>query len=157
MEAEVMRRAAIAVILRYGAFYGPGTWYAADGEIARRMRSRGFPIVGDGSGVTSFIHVSDAASAVVAALRATRSGIFNVTDDAPARASEWEPAYAAAVGAPKPLRIPAFLARFAIGSALTEWVSKMRGASNAKMKAELGWQPRFASWRQGFETLAPRT
>jgi nucleoside-diphosphate-sugar epimerase len=157
MEAEVTRRAPIAIVLRYGGFYGPGTWYAPDGEFARRMRSRGFPVIGDGSGIMSFIHVIDAASATVAALRAPRSAVYDVADDEPARASDWVPAYAAAIGAPRPLRVPAFLARFAVGSAVTQWATTMRGASNARIKSELSWQPAITSWREGFKSLLAHT
>lgn len=152
MERTVLREACIGVVLRYGAFYGPGTWYAADGEIARRMRSRGFPIIGRGEGIMSFVHVDDAASAAVAALAAPASAVYNVADDEPAPASVWTPVYAEAIGAPKPFSVPAFAARFALGSALTEWLTTLRGASNAKIKRELGWRPRYESWREGFKT-----
>ena len=148
MESAVLRDIPVAVVLRYGAFYGPGTWYARDGDIAQRVRKRGFPIVG--AGITSFIHVDDAASAGVAALEAPKSGIYNIADDEPARASDWLPVYARALGAPKPFRVPVFVARVALGRPLTEWVVTMRGASNRKAREELGWHPRYASWRQGF-------
>jgi len=149
METSVMRETPIGVVLRYGGFYGAGTWYAPGGEIARRMKSRGFPIIGDGAGVTSFVHVDDAASAAVRALSARASAIYNVVDDDPAPAAEWIPAYAAAIGAPRPLRVPAFLARLAIGNAMTTWMVTLRGASNAKVAAELGWRPKYRSWRNG--------
>lgn len=150
MEAEVQRRVPIAVVLRYGAFYGPGTWYAPDGEIARRMQSRGFPIVGDGQAVTSFIHVEDAAAAAVAALSAPASRVYNVTDDDPAPAAEWISWYAGALGAPRPMKVPVFLARLAIGNAVTEWLTTMRGASNQAIRHDLAWRPQVASWRDGF-------
>ena len=153
MERAVLREAGIGIVLRYGAFYGPGTWYAADGEIARRMRSRGFPIIGHGEGVMSFVHVDDAASAAVAALAAPASAIYNVVDDEPAPASVWTPAYAEAIGAPTPFRVPAFAARLAIGSTLTQWLTTLRGASNTKIKADLGWRLRYQSWREGFRTV----
>jgi nucleoside-diphosphate-sugar epimerase len=149
METTVLRETPIGVVLRYGGFYGAGTWYAPGGEIAKRMKSRGFPIIGDGAGITSFVHVDDAASAAVAALQARASGVYNVADDEPAAAAEWIPVYAAAVGAPRPLRIPAFVARLVIGKALTIWMMTMRGASNAKIAAELGWRPKYISWRTG--------
>jgi 2-alkyl-3-oxoalkanoate reductase len=149
METSVMRETPIAVVLRYGGFYGAGTWYAPGGEIAKRIRSRGFPIIGDGAGITSFVHVDDAASAAVSALNARASAIYNVVDDEPAAAAEWIPAYAAAIGAPRPLRVPALLARLTIGKALTTWMTTMRGASNAKIAAELGWRPKHPSWRSG--------
>jgi len=153
MERAVLREAGVGIVLRYGAFYGPGTWYAADGEIARRMRSRGFPIIGRGEGIMSFIHVDDAASAAVAVLAAPASAIYNVADDEPAPGAVWTPAYAEAIGAPKPFSVPAFAARLALGSTLTEWLTTMRGASNAKIKSELRWTPRYPSWRDGFRTL----
>jgi nucleoside-diphosphate-sugar epimerase len=150
MESETLRGIAVAVVLRYGAFYGPGTWYSADGEIARRMRRRAFPIVGAGRGITSFIHVSDAALAVVAALDASSSGIYNVVDDEPATAIEWMPLYAKAIGAPPPRKVPALIARLALGKPLVVWLTTMRGASNQHAKSELAWQPRYATWREGF-------
>jgi nucleoside-diphosphate-sugar epimerase len=150
MEGDVLARMPRGVILRYGAFYGPGTWYAPDGEIAKRMQARAFPIIGRGEGITSFIHVDDAASAAVAALTAPSAGIFNVADDEPAPASEWIPAYAAALNAPKPWKVPALAARLALGGAVAEWLSTMRGASNAAIKTALGWRPAYPSWRIGF-------
>jgi nucleoside-diphosphate-sugar epimerase len=153
MEAVVTRESPIAVVLRYGAFYGPGTWYAADGELARRMRARSFPMIAAGSGITSFIHVDDAATAAIAALSATASGIYNIADDEPAAASVWMPVYAAAIGAPPPRSVPTFLARWAIGKPLATWLTTMRGASNERAKRELGWSPRYASWRAGFPAI----
>jgi nucleoside-diphosphate-sugar epimerase len=147
METSVLRETPIGVVLRYGGFYGAGTWYAPGGEIAGRIKRRGFPIIGDGAGITSFVHVDDAASAAVAALSARASSIYNIVDDDPAPAAEWIPVYAAAIGAPRPLRVPAFLARLAIGRALTTWMMTMRGASNAKIATELGWHPKYPSWR----------
>jgi nucleoside-diphosphate-sugar epimerase len=152
MERRVLREAEVGIVLRYGAFYGPRTWYAADGEIARRMHSRGFPIIGRGDGIMSFIHVEDAASAALAALAAPASAIYNVADDEPAAAAVWMPIYAEALSAPKPFSVPAFAARLAIGSTLTEWLTTMRGASSTKLHAEIGWRPQYPSWRDGFTT-----
>ena len=101
----------------------------------------------------SFIHVEDAASAAVAALSVPASTIYNVADDEPAPATSWMPAYAEAIGAPKPFSVPAFAARLALGSTLTEWLTTLRGASNARITHECGWRPRFPSWRDGFTTL----
>jgi nucleoside-diphosphate-sugar epimerase len=138
-------------VLRYGYFYGPGTGYAAsDGAIAARVRKRGFPIVGDGGGVYSFIHVDDAAAATVAALERGASGLYNVVDDDPAPVRDWLPVYAKAIGAKPPRRVPTLAARIAAGSWMTEVATKTRGASNEKAKRELGWAPRYPSWRQGF-------
>jgi nucleoside-diphosphate-sugar epimerase len=138
------------VVLRYGFFYGPGTYHASDGSIAQQVRKRRFPIVGKGLGMSSFIHLHDAATATVAALERGR-GIYNVVDDAPARASEWLPVFAQAIGAKPPRRIPAWIARLAAGR-ISAMANELRGASNAKAKAQLGWQPALPSWREGFAT-----
>lgn len=150
MEAAALRDAPVAVVLRYGAFYGTGTWYGADGDIAQRVRKRQLPIVGSGRGVTSFIHIDDAASAAVAALDAQTSGVFNIVDNEPAFAAEWMPAYARALGAPPPRHVPVLLARLVLGKSLTDWITTMRGASNRAAVSALGWKPRFPSWREGF-------
>ena len=139
------------IVLRYGYFYGPGTSYAAsDGATAQRVRKRGFPIVGDGAGVFPFIHVDDAAAATVAALERGDPGVYNVVDDEPAPLREWMPVYAEAVGAKPPRRVPKLAARIAAGKMAAEGATKMRGVSNEKAKRELGWEPRYPSWRQGF-------
>ena len=152
METTVTAAPAMeGVVLRYGAFYGPGTWYAADGSTAEMVRKRRYPIVGDGGGMFSFIHVDDAADATVAALTAGAPGTYNVVDDEPAPMRDWLPVYAQALGAPAPRRVPAWLARLAAGKATTAMATSLRGASNARAKRELGWQPRHASWRTGFE------
>jgi nucleoside-diphosphate-sugar epimerase len=138
------------LVLRYGMFYGPGTWYTKDGDIGRQVSKRRYPIIGRGEGTYSFIHVDDAASATVAALERARPGVYNVVDDDPATAAEWMPVYAEALGAKRPPRVPAFLARLIAGDAIVEWSLGLRGASNEKIKDELGWRPHYESWRQGF-------
>jgi nucleoside-diphosphate-sugar epimerase len=138
------------VVLRYGMFYGPGTWYAKDGDVGRQVRKRRYPMIGHGEGMFSFIHIDDAAAATVAALERARPGVYNVVDDEPASAVEWMPLYAEALGAKRPPRVPAFLARMIAGDALVTWMLGLRGASNEKVKEELGWRPRYKSWRQGF-------
>jgi nucleoside-diphosphate-sugar epimerase len=138
------------IVLRYGFFYGPGSSYAPGGYWAREVGRRRFPIVGKGSGVFSFVHVDDAAAATVAAVEQGRPGIYNVVDDEPAPLREWLPVYAEALGAKKPLRVPKLLARLAAGRYTTEMATGLSGASNARAKKELGWQPRYPSWRQGF-------
>jgi nucleoside-diphosphate-sugar epimerase len=135
--------------LRYGFFYGPGTWYAPGTKLAREFRGRRFPVVGDGSGIFSFIHVDDAASATVAAVERGAPGVYNVVDDEPAALRDWAPAFAEALGARRPLRIPTWLAKLFAGDAVGMALG-MRGASNAKARRELGWTPRYPSWRQGF-------
>jgi nucleoside-diphosphate-sugar epimerase len=141
------------VVLRYGGFYGPGTSLAADGEQAEQVRRRRFPVVGGGAGVWSFVHVEDAAQATVAAVERGRRGIYNIVDDEPAAVAEWLPALAAAVGAPPPRRVPRVVGRLLAGEAATVMMTEVRGASNAKAKATLGWRPRHASWREGFAEL----
>lgn len=138
------------VVLRYGYFYGPGTAFARDGSTAGRVRARRFPVAGSGSGVFSFVHVGDAASATVLALHEGRPGVYNVVDDEPAPVHEWLPVYAAALGAPPPRRVPGWLARLLAGEYAVYSMTEQRGADSAKAKAELGWMPAFASWREGF-------
>ncbi len=138
------------IVLRYGGFYGPGTSFSAEAPMVDMVRKRRLPIVGDGGGVWSFIHIDDAASATVAAIERGRPGIYNVTDDEPAPVSVWLPELAAAIGAPRPWRMPAWLARPFIGETGVVMMTELRGASNEKAKRELDWQPRFASWREGF-------
>ena len=138
------------VVLRYGFFYGPATYYARDGSIARQVLRRRLPVVGGGDGVFSHVHVDDAAAATVAAVEGGATGVYNVVDDDPAPMREWLPLYAEALGAPRPLRVPAVLARLVAGRATVEMATVLRGASNAKARTELGWTPRWASWRTGF-------
>jgi len=138
------------IVLRYGAFYGPGTSLSPGGEQFEMVRRRKFPVVGNGAGVWSFIHIADAADATVAAVEHGERGIYNVVDDDPAAVAEWLPALAQTLGAPKPWRVPRFLGRLFAGEAGAVMMTEMRGASNAKAKCELGWQPRHSSWRQGF-------
>jgi nucleoside-diphosphate-sugar epimerase len=137
------------VVVRYGFFYGPGSAYASDGAWAEDVRRRRLPIVGKGTGIFSFIHLDDAVSATIAALD-RGSGIYNVCDDDPAPMSEWLPAYADALGAKKPRRVPAWLARLVAGRQAATMSTALEGATNEKAKQELGWQPRYSSWRQGF-------
>jgi len=138
------------LVLRYGQFYGPGTYYARDGHFGREVSRRRFPVVGSGSGMFSFLHTEDAAAATIAALDRGAPGVYNVVDDEPAPLREWLPAYAEALGAKPPLRVPLWLAKLAAGSAMAAQAIELRGASNAKAKRELGWQPSRPSWRQGF-------
>jgi nucleoside-diphosphate-sugar epimerase len=138
------------LVLRYGQFYGPGTYFAPDGHLGRETRRRRFPIVGPGTGDFSFIHVEDAAGATVAALDRGSPGVYNVTDDEPAPLHEWLPVYAEALGAKPPFRVPIWLANLVAGKAVSGNAIAMRGASNEKAKRELGWRPRYPSWRQGF-------
>ena len=139
------------IVLRYGGFYGPGTSLSREGgEQTRQLRDRKFPVVGDGAGVWSFIHIEDAAEATVAAVTRGRPGVYNIVDDDPAPVAQWLPAAARAVGAPPPRHVPRWLGRMVAGEAATVMMTEVRGASNEKAKRELGWQPRHASWREGF-------
>jgi nucleoside-diphosphate-sugar epimerase len=138
------------IVLRYGGFYGPGTSLSPGGEQFEMLRKRKFPVVGDGAGVWSFVHIADAAEATVAAVERGERGIYNVVDDDPAAVAEWLPALAQAIGAPKPMRVPRLVGRLLAGEAAVVMMTEIRGASNAKAKRELGWEPRHTSWREGF-------
>jgi nucleoside-diphosphate-sugar epimerase len=141
------------VVLRYGGFYGPGTGLARGGEMLESVTKGRFPVVGDGNGVWSFIHIEDAADATVAAIDRGEPGVFNIVDDDPAPVAEFLPALAEAVGARKPRHVPGFVGRLLLGPAGYTMMTRIRGASNAKAKRELGWTPRHPSWRQGFQAL----
>jgi 2-alkyl-3-oxoalkanoate reductase len=140
-------------VLRYGYFYGPGSAVARDGSMVEDLRRRRMPVVGRGQGVWSFVHLDDAAAATVAALSPDAPpGVYNVVDDDPALVGEFLPALAEAVGAPRPMRVPEFLARIAAGQYGVTTMTRAQGASNDRAKRELGWEPAFASWREGFRT-----
>ncbi len=143
------------LVLRYGGFYGPGTSLESDGAHAEAVRKRRFPIVGEGTGVWSFVHIDDAAAATALAIDHGGPGIYNIVDDDPAPVREWLPLLAKAVGAPPPRHVPVWLGRLLAGSLAVSMMTEARGSSNAKAKAELGWQPRYPSWRQGFKAIAP--
>jgi 2-alkyl-3-oxoalkanoate reductase len=138
------------IVLRYGWLYGPGTSFDRDGAQSEDVRRRRMPVVGRGSGLFSFVQVEDAAAATVAAVESGPPGTYNVVEDEPAHYGEWLPVFAEALGAKRPWRAPAWLARLIAGPAAATISVELRGASNAKIKRELGWQPRYASWRQGF-------
>jgi nucleoside-diphosphate-sugar epimerase len=139
------------IVLRYGGFYGPGSGLTRDGDQTVMIRKRKFPLVGSGTGVWSFIHTDDAASATLAALERGRPGqIYNVVDDEPAPVREWLPALADMLGAKPPRHVPAWLARGLAGPAAVMMMTDARGASNAKARAELDWVPSHRSWREGF-------
>src|SRR5438874_10792339 len=138
------------IVLRYGAFYGPGTSLALGEGQFELVRRRKFPLVGDGGGVWSFIHVADAADATVAAIEHGSRGVYNVVDDEPAPVAEWLPALARELGAKEPMRVPRFIGRLFAGEAGVMMMTDLRGASNAKAKRELAWRPAHSSWRQGF-------
>jgi nucleoside-diphosphate-sugar epimerase len=133
------------IALRYGGFYG-----AANDGWAELIRKRQFPVVGNGGGITSFIHLDDAAVATVLALEVGAGGIYNIVDDDPAPVREWLPVLADALGAKPPRRFPRWLARLFAGEVAVMMATEARGASNTKAKSELGWSLRYPSWRQGF-------
>jgi nucleoside-diphosphate-sugar epimerase len=139
------------IVLRYGAFYGPGTSMAPGSEQFEMVRQRKFPIVGDGGGVWSFVHIADAAEATVAAVEKGVRGVYNIVDDDPAPVAEWLPELAAMLGAKRPMRVPRLIGRLAAGQAGVVLMTELRGASNAKAKRELGWHPAHSSWRQGLQ------
>jgi nucleoside-diphosphate-sugar epimerase len=141
------------IVLRYGGFYGPGTGIARGGDMAEMIAKGRFPVVGDGGGVWSLIHVEDAAAATVAAIERGRPGVYNVADDEPALVREWLPGLAAALGGRRPRHMPGFIGRLLLGEAGYVMMTDLRGASNAKAKRELGWTPAYPSWRQGFAAL----
>jgi len=143
---EVVVRAGGAA-LRYGGFYGPG---ATDDQV-ELVRKRKFPLVGRGTGYTSWVHLDDAASATVLTVEQKARGVFNIVDDEPAPASEWLPYLAECAGAKPPMRVPKWLARLLAGQAAVTMMTEGRGFSNAKAKRELGWELRYPSWRQGFK------
>ena len=151
--AQALRHLEDAVVkaggaaLRYGAFYGPG---ATDDQV-ELVRKRLFPLVGGGTGYFSWVHVDDAASATVLALEQQAAGVFNIVDDEPAPASEWLPYLAACAGAKRPMRVPKWPARLLAGEMAVIIMTEGRGFSNAKAKRELGWEPRYPSWREGFK------
>lgn len=151
LEHTVLNSSGIeGIILRYGHFYGPGTAYAADGTVAEDVRRRRMPLIGGGGGVFSFVHVEDAAAATVLALNHGRSGIYNIVDDDPAPIGEWLPVYADLLDAPRPMRLPKLIGRLGAGRFGVYFMMEQRGASNKKAKQELGWQPAYSSWRDGF-------
>ena len=139
-----------AIALRYGNFYGPGNAIGRGGEMLDMVAKRKLPIVGDGAGVWSFIHVDDVAGATIAAIDRGAPGIYNVADDEPAPVAEWLPALAEAIGAKPPRHVPVWLGRLAVGDVGVSMMTRIRGASNAKARRELGWEPRYRSWREGF-------
>ncbi|MDQ2664798.1 MAG: NAD(P)-dependent oxidoreductase [Gemmatimonadota bacterium] len=146
VEQAVLNAPLTGLVLRYGSLYGPG----ASDEMVEMVRRRRLPIVGRGRGVMSFIHADDAAEATAIAMERGDGGVYNIVDDDPAPQSEWLPAMAAALGAPPPRKVPVWLARLLAGEAVVRIMDEASGASNAKAKGELGWTPRWKSWRDGF-------
>jgi nucleoside-diphosphate-sugar epimerase len=143
-----------AFALRYGSIYGPGTAIAADGEIVELVRQHKLPVIGDGGGVWSFIHIDDVAEVTRLALDRGEPGTYNIVDDEPAEVSVWLPELAKIVGAKAPMHVPAFMAKMLIGEAGVSMMTQIRGSSNAKAKRQFAWQPAYATWREGFREFA---
>jgi nucleoside-diphosphate-sugar epimerase len=150
LEDRVLGADLDGVVLRYGSLYGPGTSIAVGGDILEMVRARRFPLVDGGSGIWSFVHVEDAASATLACVEPGRVGVYNVVDDEPAAVSVWLPELARAIGAKPPMRLPIWIAGLVVGPVGVSMMTRVRGASNAKAKRELGWRLRYPSWREGF-------
>ena len=140
------------IALRYGGFYGD-----PDDALVAAVRAGKFPVVGNGGGVTSFIHLDDAAAATVLSLEHDQAGVYHIVDDEPAPMREWLPVLAEILGAKPPRHVPRWLARLIAGEAVVMMATESRGASNAKAKRELGWTLRYPSWRQGFRAAYGRT
>jgi len=153
LEASVLGAPLTGIALRYGSFYGPGVW----DSLVEMVRKRMLPVIGDGAGVWSWIHVEDAASATVAALERGEPGVYNVVDDEPVRAAEWIPYLAELAGAKRPLHVPKWLGRLLAGDVPTFMMTETRGASNEKAKWVLDWRPRWPSWRDGFRDARSAT
>jgi nucleoside-diphosphate-sugar epimerase len=141
------------VVLRYGAFYGPGTQISPGGPMVEMVRKRMLPVFGTGAGVWSFIHIDDAARATLLAMERGPSGIYNIVDDDAAPASVWIPALAEVIGARPPRHLPAWIGRLIIGEAGISMMTQIRGSSNAKAKRLLDWKPTYTSWRDGFRRM----
>jgi len=149
-EAVVNASGIEGIALRYGNFYGPGTGIDSGGEIVGQVRKRMLPIIGDGAGIWSFVHMDDAAAAAIAAIEHGRPGVYNVADDGPAPVAQWLPDLAAAVGAQPPRHIPVWLGRLVAGEVGVSMMTRIRGTSNARAKTELGWAPRYRTCHDGF-------
>jgi 2-alkyl-3-oxoalkanoate reductase len=146
VEETVPRAAPEGIVLRYGSFYGLG----ASGVLVDAVRKRQLPVIGGGTGIWSFIEITDAAAATLAAVEGGAPGVYNVVDSDPAPVAEWLPYLAEVVGAKPPLRVPAWLGRLLAGEFVAVQMTSARGSSNEKARKELGWEPRYASWREGF-------
>lgn len=153
VELEKLTQKANGLVLRLGHLYGPGSIYAADGSFTRQIRAGRVPLVGAGTSTFSFTHSHDAASAIVAALDKDVTGVLNIVDDKPEQVNVWLPAVAQMLGAKPPRRIPAGIARLAVGEWGVAFMTQLRGADNSRARLTLDWRPRFTSWRAGFADL----
>jgi nucleoside-diphosphate-sugar epimerase len=153
LERTVREAPLEGLVLRYGSFYGPG----ATEQMLELVRKRKLPIVGSGGGIWSWIHLDDAAAATVAALERGAPGLYDIVDDDPAPVAEWLPFLAEVAGARPPRHVPVWLGRLAAGEVAVSMMTQIRGSSNAKAKRDLGWRPRWASWREGFRDALTET
>lgn len=154
MEATLQRTPEIeGVALRYGALYGPGTWYAPSGLVHQRVRGSQLPLVRDGRGVMSFTHVDDAAGAVLDVLSTAEPGAYNVVDNEPAEIAEWLPTYARMAGGPEPVSLTMRQACDQLDWLTVHQLTEQRGATNFRLREAVGWRPTWPSWREGFATL----
>ncbi|MEU4606258.1 NAD(P)-dependent oxidoreductase [Kribbella sp. NPDC023972] len=149
VDQTVQEKAPEGIVLRYGTFYGPG----ASDPMLEMVRKRQLPVVGGGAGIWSFIETSDAAAAALAAVEGGEPGAYNIVDNDPAPVSEWLPYLAEVANAKPPLRVPGWLGRLLAGEFVLAQMTSVRGASNEKARQELGWEPTYASWRDGFRAL----
>ena len=157
LEHAVTRSPSVSgIVLRYGAFYGPDTGLF-DGPLVEQVVRRRFPLIGDGGGCWSFIHIDDAAAATVLAIERGEAGnVYNIVDDEPARVRDWLPALAAMLGAGPPRRVPAWLGRLVAGRHIVAMMTQVRAGSNAKAKSKLEWRPAHPTWREGFVEVLRR-
>jgi 2-alkyl-3-oxoalkanoate reductase len=154
LEAMVAAAAGtVGIVLRYGFLYGPGTALAPGGEMLEMVRRRKLPIVGEGAGVWSFVHIDDAVHATVLAIERGTAGIYNIVDSEPVEVCVWLPELARALDAKPPYHVPTWVGRLAIGEAVVSMMTKIRGSSNAKAQRILGWRPKFTSYKEGFRSL----
>ena len=151
VELERLTADAGGLVLRLGHLYGPGSVYAPGGSFTEQVLARQVPLVGGGGSVFSFIHAADAAAAIVAALERGATGVLNIVDDSPVPIGEWLPGFAAMLGAPAPRHVPSALARLAGGGWGVAFLTRLRGASNARAREVLGWRPRYPDWSEGFQ------
>ena len=145
LEAAAQESGLEAVLLRYGFFYGPATWYTQDGDVGQQVLRREVPVIGKGEGIWNWVHIDDAAAATCAALSAD-PGVYNVIDDQPIAQSVWLPAFAKFVGAPEPPTVSEEQALLNAGPDTVYYATKLRGASNQKAKGQLAFRPRPLEW-----------
>ncbi|HEX2155087.1 MAG TPA: NAD-dependent epimerase/dehydratase family protein [Acidimicrobiia bacterium] len=149
-EAVLDARWTDGIVLRYGGFYGPGTNMAPGGELFDMIRRLRFPLIGDGGGIWSFVHIADAAEATLAAVEHGGRGVYNIVDDDPAPVAEWLAELTDMLSGKTPRRMPRWILRLFTGEGGVVMMTEARGASNVRAKRELAWSPAHPSWRQGF-------